>query len=70
MDNKTIYRLDDNISFRKCSLASEDSVVYGDCTNFNTKEIYFNSYYCYNQDGVHFHCTKHPEIEFNKIVDS
>lgn len=69
MENKIIYRLDDNISFRKCSLALEDSVVYGDCTNFNTKEIHFNSYYCCNQDGVHFHCTKHPEIEFNRIVD-
>lgn len=65
MGNKTIYRLDDDISFRKCSLHDESMLNRGDCTNYNTKEMNWKEYYHCNQDGIHLHCTKHPEIEFN-----
>lgn len=63
MSEKTIYRLNDDISFRKCSLFDEDALTFGDCTNFHTIERSWRTYYCCNQDGIHFHCTKHPEIE-------
>ena len=65
MSGKIIYRLDDEISFRKCSLFDECSTDHGDCTNFRTKEFHFcDNYFC-NQEGIHFHCTKHPEIELD-----
>ena len=63
MGDKIIYRLDDEISFRKCSLFDECSTDHGDCTNFHTKEVHFHDHYFCNQEGIHFHCTKHPEIE-------
>ena len=63
MSDKIIYRLDDEISFRKCSLFDECSTDHGDCTNFHTKEVHFHDHYFCNQEGIHFHCTKHPEIE-------
>ena len=63
MEDKTINRLDDSISFRKCSLFECDQVTFGDCTNFSTTERNWTTYYGCNQDGIHFHCTKHPEIE-------
>ena len=67
MNDKIIYRLDDKISFRKCSLADEDMLTYGDCTNSHTVEANWKTYYCCNQDGIHYHCTKHPEIELECI---
>lgn len=63
MADKTIYRLNDEISFRKCSLFDGDQLTFGDCTNFSTAERNWRTYYCCNQDGIHFHCTVHPEIE-------
>lgn len=63
MSDKTIYRLDDEISFRKCSLFDDDALSFGDCTNFGTIERNWQTYYNCNQNGIHFHCTKHPEIE-------
>ena len=63
MSDKIIYRIDDDISFRQCSLAKADSVSYGDCTNSYTFEANWTTYYRCNQDGIHFHCTKHPELE-------
>lgn len=63
MADKTIYRLNDEISFRKCSLFDGDQLTFGDCTNFSTAERNWRTYYCCNQDGIHFHCTAHPEIE-------
>lgn len=69
MANKTIYRLDDQISFRKCSLFEEDQVTFGDCTCFISAERNWRKYYHCDQDGIHFHCTVHPEIELEaKIV--
>lgn len=65
MDDKIIYRLDDDISFRKCSLHDEPVLNHGDCTDYYTKEISWKNYYFCNQDGIHLHCSKHPEIELN-----
>lgn len=45
MGDKIIYRLDDEISFRKCSLFDECSTDHGDCTNFYTKEVHFKDHY-------------------------
>ena len=41
----------------------EDKLTFGDCTNFSTAERNWRTYYTCNQGGIHFHCTKHPEIE-------
>lgn len=65
MEEKIIYRLSDKISFRKCTLFSDKSTIHGDCTNFDEREENWRRYYTCNQNGIHFHCTKHPEIEFN-----
>lgn len=65
MENKTIYCLNDDISFRKCSLFAGDQLTFGDCTNFSSTERNWRTYYSCNQDGIHFHCTGHPEIELN-----
>ncbi len=62
-DDKFIFRLDDDISFRKCSLFDGCDTAHGNCTNFHTKEIQWSDHYFCNQEGLHFHCTKHPEIE-------
>lgn len=69
MGDKEIYRLNDDISFRKCSLFDDDKLTFGDCTNFRTLERNWRTYYSCNQDGIHFHCTVHPEIEL-EIVDT
>lgn len=43
----------------------ECNTDHGDCTNFRIKEFHFcDNYFC-NQEGIHFHCTKHPEIELD-----
>lgn len=69
MEEKILYRLNDKISFRRCSLSDGMRVSYGDCTNFDTKEQNWTTYYGCNQDGLHFHCTQHPEIELTRKVD-
>lgn len=66
MSEKIIYRLNDRISFRKCSLAEGMKESYGDCTNFYSQEKNWTNYYCCYQDGIHLHCTKHPEIELTR----
>ena len=45
MSDKIIYKLDDKISFRKCSLADEDMVVHGDCTNYSIRKANWTTYY-------------------------
>ncbi len=65
MDEKKIYRINDDISFRQCTLFHENSRIHGDCTNFDEIEENWKKYYSCNQNGIHFHCTKHPEIEFD-----
>ncbi len=67
MDEKLIYRLDDNISFRKCSLFGGGSLTRGTCTCFRQKEIQWKNYYFCNREGIHLHCTKHPEIEYEVV---
>lgn len=69
MGDKEIYRLNDDISFRKCYLFDDDKLTFGDCTNFSTLERNWRTYYSCNQDGIHFHCTAHPEIEL-EIVET
>lgn len=66
MDEKKIYRLNDQISFRKCSLANGENLSYGNCTDFSTEEHNWRTYYRCDQDGIHYHCTQHPEIELEK----
>jgi len=65
MDETKIYRLGDEISFRQCTLSCENSISYGNCTNFGESERNWTTYYSCNQYGIHLHCTKHPEIEFS-----
>ena len=67
-EEKIIYRIDDYISFRKCSLYEETDINKGDCTNFHTEEHNYTDWYYCNCEGIHFHCTKHPEIEFDEVV--
>lgn len=69
MDDNIIYRLDDNISFRKCSLYVEDMTSHGDCTNYHTCEKNWTEYYRCNQEGIHLHCTKNPEIEMDVEIE-
>ncbi len=69
MCEKRIYRLDDDISFRKCTLSEGAKLDYGDCTNFTETEQNWKTYYVCQSNGIHFHCTKHPEIELNSIRD-
>ena len=68
-DKKSLYRLNEKISFRRCSLWEKDESSYGDCTNFNSVEINWNTYYRCNQEGLHYHCTKHPGIELTRKKD-
>ncbi|SDB15803.1 hypothetical protein SAMN02910317_00801 [Ruminococcaceae bacterium FB2012] len=64
---KKIYRLNNQISFRKCFLCEEKQKVYGDCTNFIINSEEWVRYYECCQDGIHYHCTEHPEIELEKL---
>lgn len=65
MVDNIIYRLDDNISFRKCNLFDEFKTSYGNCTNYDTSEKNWTTYYSCKQHGIHLHCTKNPEIEMD-----
>jgi len=65
MEKKKIYRLNDDISFRQCTLFSGELSTHGDCTNFGDAERNWKTYFFCNQRGIHLHCTKHPEIELD-----
>lgn len=65
MDDNIIYRLDDNISFRKCSLFDKDATSHGNCTEYEKYENNWKTYYRCKQDGIHLHCTRNPEIEMD-----
>ena len=67
MEDKVIYCLDDNISFRKCTLFDGKSLVHGNCTNFTESQENWKDYYSCNQYGIHLHCTKHPEVELDLV---
>ena len=62
-EGKIIYRLNDKIAFRKCSLHDGKEETFGDCTNFTEAEEHWKQYFTCNQYGIHFHCAQHPEIE-------
>lgn len=69
-NEEKIYRYDDKISFRQCSLANESkNTIYGNCTSFEEREEDWKRYYYCKQNGIHFHCTKHPEIELQLFRD-
>lgn len=70
MTDKIIYRYNDKISFRKCSLCSGMQKTYGDCTNFSELEENWKQYYRCNQSGIHLHCTIHPEMELTRVTGS
>ena len=64
-----IYRYNDDISFRKCSLFSGEMERRGDCTSFSQSSRKWITYYSCNNNGIHFHCTRHPAIEMDYISD-
>lgn len=65
-----IYRLNDDISFRKCTLYNNNSEYdCGDCTNVVYADDITAQYFKCKQFGIHFHCTRHPAIEMN-IIDT
>lgn len=70
MDKKRIYRLNDDISFRKCSLYDGEQLERGDCTNYENNQHDWKTFYRCKNDGIHLHCTSHPEIELDKHFDS
>lgn len=70
-DDVKIYRYDDDISFRQCSLANKsNSLMHGDCTSFETREENFKTHYYCQQYGIHLHCTRHTEQELAVLRDS
>lgn len=60
---ENFYVIDDNISFRKCSLYNGRSRSRGNCTDFYNQDEHWVTYFHCRNDGIHFHCTKHPQIE-------
>lgn len=67
--NPKIYRYNDDISFRICSLSDVgDTYATGDCTNYSRVEFDWGLCYICNQHGIHLHCTKHPETELKSTV--
>lgn len=68
-DGPVIYRLNDDISFRKCSLFDGKKEKHGDCTDFSQTEVSWVNYYSCNNHGIHLHCTKHPAIEMDYVIN-
>lgn len=69
MSDKKLYKLDDHILFRKCDLYDGCDTQHGDCTNFKVKQVHCQDNYFCNQEGFHFHCARHPEIEYDNSED-
>ena len=69
MSDKKLYKLDDHILFRKCDLYDGCDTQHGDCTNFKVKQVHCQDNYFCNQEGLHFHCARHPEIEYDNSED-
>lgn len=57
MSDKKMYKLNDDIYFRKCDLFDGGEYSFGDCTKFSISKN--GDYYTCNQLGLHFHCPKH-----------
>ncbi len=70
MEDKFLYKLDDDIYFRKCSLFDNNGYEHGDCTNFIKYRAGNQECYSCNQEGLHFHCAQHPECELEFGEDS
>ena len=68
-DENIIYRIDENISFRKCSLFDIKGEKRGDCTNAWVHDENWKQVYECKQSGIHFHCTKHLEQEYEIISE-
>lgn len=63
-----IYRYDDNISFRECTLSNNYSEFEtGNCTNYELIDVISDRFLHCKQQGIHFHCTKHPNIELDNL---
>lgn len=63
-----LYNYNDKILFRKCSLFSKPSLKFGDCTAFYQEaDEQFKKYFYCSQLGIHLHCTKHPNVEYEEI---
>ena len=69
MDEKKLYKYDENIAFRKCTLFEHGDHFYGDCTKFDISQISFKDYYECNQYGIHFHCSKHFALELDWLIE-
>lgn len=52
-EEKRIYRLNDDISFRKCFLSAGEKLNFGDCTDFSENEHDWRTYYSCNNKGIH-----------------
>ena len=70
MANKKLYKFNDDILFRVCTLGESGDFNYGDCTNFNYKQVQWKDFYTCKQYGIHYHCAKHPEMELSVDYDS
>ena len=68
-EEKVIYRLNDDVSFRKCSLFEGEKLNFGNCTDFSEEQHNWRTYYTCNNKGIHFHCTRHPSIELTYYAD-
>ena len=68
-EEQDFYILNDDITFRKCSLFDQAKLSRGDCTDYTIQQISWKDYYSCNQGGIHFHCTKHPAIELDRDGD-
>lgn len=70
--DKILYKLNDDILFRKCDLFDENikHLGHGDCTEFYTQDEFWKTYYYCQQYGIHFHCPKHQTIELDLIKES
>ena len=63
-----VYRLNDDISFRTCTVLETGSEYeVGNCTNFQLMEGVSQPFYICRQHGIHFQCTKHPNVELELI---
>ena len=69
-NEKEMYRLNDDICFRRCSLSTNEVCMdYGDCTNYLSKDVGMNKHYSCRQYGIHLHCAVHPQMELSMQKD-
>lgn len=74
-EEQEIYRYNDEICFRKCSLANNPSKSFGDCSKFYRKRTILSlfeskeTFYC-GQEGFHFYCGKHQSVELEMTKES